>query len=96
MRLSSCRLTPCLLAALVLAAASTTASAQRGRRPVARASALTGCSGEMVTAIEIRAHRPSAASAATEVWDKASEISGMHFATTRAHVVRSYLQVHEG
>lgn len=96
MRTAARRTWPLLLAALALAGAGTDAFAQRTRRPVARASALTACSGERVSAIEIRVHRPAAASAATEVWDKASEISRMHVNTTRERVVRSYLQMHEG
>ncbi len=89
-----------LLAALMLLAspaASPEASAQaRPRRPVTAPRDAVACAGEIVAAIEILVHRPSTAGAATDAWDKASELTGIRFPVTRDRVVRAFLQVHEG
>lgn len=58
--------------------------------------ALAICNGEPVSSITIRSHAPSFSGVAAEVSDRASEITGVHFPTTREGVVRAYLLVREG
>jgi len=58
--------------------------------------ALAACNGEMVTGIDVRVHPPTTTSVAADALERASEITGMHFATTRVSIARTYLLVREG
>lgn len=53
--------------------------------------ALAVCNGESISTIDIRSHPPSFDGAAAEINAKATELTGVHFATTRGDVVRAYL-----
>ena len=63
---------------------------------VAFAIALAACNGEMVSAIDIRVHPASTAGITADAWDRASDVAGVHFATTRVSVVHAYLFVRAG
>lgn len=80
----------------VLLGAAPTAAQQPSRATSVRNGALAACKGETVTAIDIRAHAPSSESAAADVWDKATEVTGARHVPTRASIVRAYLHVAKG
>lgn len=54
------------------------------------------CTGDTVTAIDIRVHPASSASARDEITRAKSEVFRSRFATTRPGVVRAYLRLHVG
>ena len=58
--------------------------------------ALAACNGEIVNSIDVRVHPPLTTSVAGDVLERASEMTGVHFATTRARIVRTYLLLREG